>query len=109
MAAALLMIAGLVMAPESHGTGANGSAAAVAPRLIVEAPRRLGADSQAVFVGDLALDQPSGRQQLVRRVGMAISTLCDPARFSIADPAGRLRCTQAAWQDVQPRIAALTR
>lgn len=86
---------------------AGGAAAEPSPVLVVQGIRALADDQRAVHYGDLRLTSASGQQALRARVGLAIAELCDPARFSVAEPADSLKCTRDTWAAVEPELSRL--
>lgn len=76
--------------------------------LIVRAKPALMDNQRIVSFRDLNLRQEAGQRVLRHRVGSAISSLCDSSHFSVTDPAGSLKCSNAAWDDVAPQLAQLS-
>ncbi|GAA4034013.1 hypothetical protein GCM10022281_12600 [Sphingomonas rosea] len=95
-AAALIACSGAAVAAEPMGT------------LVVSATRSLADNQRTVSYGDLQLASADGRAQLRNRVAGAIADLCDPRRFSVAEPHDSIRCTAQAWSDITPRLDQLT-
>ena len=75
--------------------------------LLIQAPRAMSDNQRLVKVSDLALNSASGRAILMRRVDVAVASLCDASRFSVADPTGSLHCSNEAWDSVRPQLAQL--
>jgi UrcA family protein len=76
--------------------------------LVVQGTRALADNQRLVSYGDLQLASLSDQRALRERVGMAITDLCDPSHFSVAEPHGSLNCASQAWNDVRPQLARLT-
>lgn len=93
-AAALLTLSGAAGA-EPSGT------------LLIKANRALAENQRSVAYADLQLASASGRAELRDRIGKAITDLCDPRRFSVAEPTDSLKCAAQAWADITPRLDAL--
>jgi UrcA family protein len=95
----LALATGLAAAPATAEPGNT---------LVVQGSR-LPADSQRIVrYGDLQLASATGREQLRTRVGMAIADLCDPSRFSVAEPVDALKCRADAWAAVTPRLEQIS-
>jgi hypothetical protein len=41
------------------------------------------------------------------RLNLAVASLCDASRFSVADPTGSLHCSNEAWDSVRPQLAQI--
>jgi UrcA family protein len=102
MRAILLITAGLALS--------TGGLAQAEPSgtLVVQGSRILSDNQRAVSYADLRLASASGQAQLRQRVGLAIAELCDPRRFSVAEPQDSMKCSAEAWAEVKPRLEALS-
>jgi UrcA family protein len=76
--------------------------------LVIKADRVLADNQRAVAYGDLQLASAEGRAALRNRVGLAIDSLCDPKRFSVAEPTDANKCAAQAWAEVTPRLNELS-
>ena len=84
------------------------TAAEPAPTLVVHGSRLVADSQRAVPYGDLQLASAQGRDALRERVALAIADLCDPSRFSVAEPHDALKCRNETWAQVAPRLEQLS-
>jgi UrcA family protein len=96
-----------VIAAVLTSLAATASPAPSADVLVVEGSQGLADNQRLVRLGDLQLASSADRRILQERVALAIAELCDPTRFSVADPQGSMTCTRQAWTDVQPDLNRL--
>ena len=89
-------------------TMAGAAAAEPANVLIMQGSRAIADNQRAVPYGDIQMASIAGQRELKDRVGLAIADLCDPSRFSIAEPHDGMKCAQQAWSNVQPHLQQLT-
>jgi UrcA family protein len=87
---------------------AAGTAQAEPGTLTVTGSRTLADNQRVVSYGDLQLASAAGRSALRARVASAITDLCDPRHFSVAEPHDSMRCTAQAWTDINPRLDQLS-
>ena len=90
-------------------TATNATAASVRSTgdLLVQAPRAVSENQRIVRVSDLSLNSAHDRDVLLSRLNLAVASLCDASRFSVADPTGSLHCSNEAWDSVRPQLAQI--
>ena len=76
--------------------------------VVVKGRGQLADNQRLVSYGDLQVGTYVGRAKLERRVSMAIADLCDPSRFSVAEPHDSMRCTAQAWSEITPQLDRLS-
>ena len=76
--------------------------------LVVQGSRVLSDNQRAVSYADLQLASSQDRAVLRNRVAMAIADMCDPKRFSVAEPHDAMKCSAEAWASVAPRLDQLS-
>lgn len=99
---------GLVAAATLMGALMAPALAAEPSTLVVQGSRAVADSQRAVAYGDLQLASAEGREQLRQRVAFAIAELCDPRRFSVAEPHDAMKCSIQAWRDVMPSLEQLS-
>jgi UrcA family protein len=100
-----LLASGLIL-----GAGAAPLCAATPARsgeLLVEAVRTTGPEQRVVSIADLTLSDPSAHDQILRRVSIAIDSLCAGGDMGVTDPINAFKCNHVAWDSVKPQLAAL--
>ena len=67
-----------------------------------------GTKMRSVSYADLDLLSDAGQKTLDRRVGGAVSALCDdrPGILPLSELSARRKCASESWSNVQPQIAA---
>ena len=76
--------------------------------IVISAPQKANLDDNQLSVQfrDLALNHASGQTALMHRVGFAIESLCGSTVAS-SNPVGAMKCSNVAWNNVQPQLDAL--
>jgi len=80
---------------------------ALGQRPVVVEGRAIDPENQRVVrFGDLNLAQPMGQKSLLRRVGLAVDSLCDTRHIYGAAKTIDYTCSKEAWNSANPQITS---
>lgn len=84
--------------------------AATAPHsgeVLVQALRSTGTEQRVVYLADLRPEAPGAQREILRRVSLAVESLCSAGDMGVTDPLNALKCSRVAWDSVRPQLAGL--
>lgn len=86
------------------------ASAATAPHsgeVLVQALRSTGTEQRIVYLADLRLESPGAQKEILRRVSLAVESLCAAGDMGVTDPINAFKCNRVAWDSVKPQLAGL--
>lgn len=75
--------------------------------VLVQALRSTGTEQRIVSVADLRLESPGAQREILRRVSLAVESLCSAGDMGVTDPINAFKCNRVAWDSVKPQLAGL--
>ena len=75
--------------------------------VLVQALRSTGTEQRIVYLADLRLKSPGAQKEILRRVSLAVESLCAAGDMGVTDPITAFKCNRVAWDSVKPQLDGL--